>query len=237
MMRTLMAVSLDRTPRLGRIPTIITTTNTTVTIAQMDATSIMPVDRERGVDGICAHRSAAIPDHLIILRGRGLTMVRMPEAQPLARSSSGVTMSARSLADRMVNGSSRAAMTVIRFVRGPDHLPVPSLSGMPTARSKRSRYETPSGRWTGPRLRSWGSFPCGAAIVSPARWLIGQSPDKQRRKRQSTTLSWHALMVTPFAMTSFAVTVRELINNVEALMYTRLAAAYLKKHQLRRGLI
>jgi hypothetical protein len=145
---------LDRTPRLDRIPAIITTI--IVTIAQMDAISIMPVDRERGVDGICAHRSAAIPDHLIILRGRGLIMVRMPEAQPLARSSSGVIMSAGSLADRMVNGSSRAAMTVMWFVRGLDHLPVPSLSGMPTARSSDLARRRRQGVGRDPRLRSWG---------------------------------------------------------------------------------
>lgn len=137
------------------------------------------VDRERGVDGICAHRSAAIPDHLIILRGRGLTMVRMPEAQPLARSSSGVTMSARSLADRMVNGSSRAAMTVMRFVRGLDHLRVPSLSGMPTARSNDLAPRRRQGVGRDPGFGAGAPFRVAPPLYHRLDGLSGSHPIKK----------------------------------------------------------
>ena len=73
-----------------------------------------------------------------LARSSGSAPDQMPAAQPLVRSLSGVTTLARSSAIRMVNGSCRAAMTVMPFGRGLDHWPVPSLSGTRTARSKRS---------------------------------------------------------------------------------------------------
>ena len=92
-----------------------------------------------GADGICARRSAAIPDRPIILPDRGLTMDQTPVARPLALSSSGVTTSARSLVKRKVNGSCRAATTVMPFVRGHDRWPVRLPSGRRTQRSRQQR--------------------------------------------------------------------------------------------------
>ena len=138
---------MDRVPRLDHVitTTIITTIATTTTIitVPMGVITTLPAGPERGVDGTCARRSAAIPDHPIILPDRGLTSDQMPVAQPLARSSSGVTTSAKSWATRTVNGSCRAATTVMRFGRDLDHWPVPSLSGMHSERSERSHPAQP----------------------------------------------------------------------------------------------
>jgi len=103
--------------------TATTTTTTTITVVLMAVITAMPVGREHGADGSCARKSAAIPDHPIILRDRGLTTDQMPVAQSLARSSSGVTTSARLSATRTVNGSFRAATMVMRFGPVLDHWP------------------------------------------------------------------------------------------------------------------
>jgi hypothetical protein len=146
----------------------------------------MPAGRERGVDGTCARRSAAIPERPIILRDRGLTADQMPVAQPLARLSSGVTTSARSSATRTVNGSYRAATMAMRFGPALDHWPVPSLSGTHTERSERSHPAQPK---SAPADRT--SEPAHLSRPTPTSALAIRAGAAQRQpfSNQSATLT------------------------------------------------
>ena len=90
----------------------------------------------RGAGGSCARRSAAIPVRNSISRDPGRDTAVMQAALRSARSSCGVTTSARSWATRTASGSSRAATTDMPCAHDRAHWPAPSRSETLTLRSR-----------------------------------------------------------------------------------------------------
>jgi hypothetical protein len=132
----------------------------------------MRVGPAHGAAGICAGRSAATPDRRTTSRVHGLTTDRMPAVQPSGRSSSGLTMSERSLAKRTVSGSWRAAMTDMPFGRVRGRWPARSPSGSGEAVGNTAR-----------RAEAGAKTQARSVTASDAEQFQGPARSQRRRER------------------------------------------------------